>query len=197
MSTEMDLSTALAAVKALLKEQTQQMAEMASMMKSMSLAMPLLEEQVHKLQKEKEAEAVRKKAVEELERKSKAVAEQLVKERVERQAERAAKMEADKAADKAAKQLAQERAAKALVVTNQTFDPFAEDEEEYVEDHHAKILHILGASRWRANTPTPPSGPSYPNGFPGGPVPPQIFVPVNCPPGAYPIPCPRVRGGRY
>jgi FKBP-type peptidyl-prolyl cis-trans isomerase len=110
MSTEIDLATELAVVKAQLndtfdslrdiladehkspvisiptpleiqmaaqlKEQTQQMAEMASMMKSMmSLAMPLLEEQARKLRKEKEAEASRKKAVEELERKSKIKAE--------------------------------------------------------------------------------------------------------------------------
>ena len=59
----MNLSTELAAVKAQLKEQTHQMTEMASMMKSMmSLAMPLLEEQAHKLCMEKEAEAARKKA---------------------------------------------------------------------------------------------------------------------------------------
>jgi hypothetical protein len=54
--------TELEIVKAQLKEQTRQMAEMASMMKSiMSLAMPLLEEQTRKLRKEKEAEAARKK----------------------------------------------------------------------------------------------------------------------------------------
>jgi Fe2+ transport system protein B len=109
MSTEIDLATELAAVKAQLKEQTQQMAEMASMMKSMmSLAMPLLEEQARKLRNEKEAEAARKKAVEELESKSRVVAEQLVKERIERQAERAAKIEADKVeAAKAAEQFTQ------------------------------------------------------------------------------------------
>jgi len=62
MSTEIDLATELAAVKVQLKEQTQQMVEMASMMKSMMiLAMPLLEEQTRKLRKEKEAEAARKK----------------------------------------------------------------------------------------------------------------------------------------
>jgi len=86
MSTKMDLSTELAAVKALLKEQTQQMAEMASMMKSMmSFAMPLLEEQAHKLCMEKEAEAARKKAVEER------AAKKL-------EQERAAKVEAEKRA---------------------------------------------------------------------------------------------------
>ena len=117
----MDLSTELAAVKAQLKEQTHQMTEMASMMKSMILAVPLLEEQAHKLQKENEEKA-RKKAVEELERKSKAVAEQLVKERVERQAERAKAVVAKVEADKVAEQMAQvradrlaERAAKAAV----------------------------------------------------------------------------------
>ena len=47
------MSTELAAVKAQLKEQTHQMAEMASMMKSMmSLAVPLLEEKVRKQYKQ-------------------------------------------------------------------------------------------------------------------------------------------------
>jgi len=65
-------------------------------------------------------------------------------------------------------------------------------------------VYVRGEDRWdssgparSANIPPPPSGPSYPNGFPGGPVPPQIFVPLNCPPGAYPIPFPRVPRGRY
>ena len=88
MSSEFDLSTDLAAIQARLngafdgihkilapsqcampatdmeqqlKEQTQKMAEMAAMMKSMmSLAMPLLEEKASKLRKEKEAEARKK-----------------------------------------------------------------------------------------------------------------------------------------
>jgi hypothetical protein len=65
-------------------------------------------------------------------------------------------------------------------------------------------VYVRGEDRWdssgplrSANIPPPPPGPSYPNGFPGGPVPPQIFVPLNCPPGVYSILYPRLRGGRY
>ena len=316
MATEIDLATELAAVKAQLKEQTQQMASM------MSLAMPLLEEQTRKLRKEKEEEEARKKAVEELARKSKIMAEQLTQERAARQAERAAKVEADKAAEQLAQACAKkaeaERTSKVeadKAVANQKFDSFSEaDEQDEEYDHeqynaaleqevkdimqrlrvqrlngnkqhniaeaeekkirdtlpmgHAQgdfyqeksqtwwrcpsddKLHVFrwekggsellvnwkgeawgcrragagfgeimyeyanegnwcgvyvrGEDRWdssgplrSAHIPPPPSGPSYPNGFPGGPVPPPIYRSINIPCGAYAIPCPRVRGGRY
>ena len=143
MSTEIDLATELAAVKAQLKEQTQQMAEM------MSLAMPLLEEQTRKLRKEKEEEEARKKAVEELARKSKIMAEHLTQERAARQAERAAKIEADKAAVR----LAQERAARQVeraakveadkAIANQKFDSFSEADEQDEEYDHEQYNAAL------------------------------------------------------
>jgi hypothetical protein len=63
---------------------------------------------------------------------------------------------------------------------------------EFANESNWIGVYVRGEDRWdstgpprSANIPPPPSGPSYPNGFPGDTVPPPIYRPINFPRGSW------------
>jgi hypothetical protein len=69
---------------------------------------------------------------------------------------------------------------------------FGKIQYEFANESNWIGVYVRGEDRWdstgpprNANIPPPPSGPSYPNGFPGDTVPPPIYRPINLPCGSW------------
>ena len=68
---------------------------------------------------------------------------------------------------------------------------FGEIQYEFANEGNWIGIYVRGEDRWDSMGPSrsanipPPSGPSYPNGFPGDSVPPPIYRPINFPRGSW------------